>query len=51
MVSPSLLTFLANLFAHIHENDIAFGEINIIVIGDLAQLPPVRALTVFHSPT
>jgi hypothetical protein len=49
MVCASLLTFLANMFAHIHGTTMAFGGINIIVVGDLAQLPPVRGLTVFHS--
>jgi len=49
MVSASLFTFIANMFGRIHENDMAFGGINIIVVGDLAQLPPVRASPVFHS--
>ena len=50
MVSNTLFTFLADMFARIHGNDLAFGGINVIVIGDLAQLPPVRALSVFYSP-
>ena len=41
MVSAALLNFVSQLFANIHNNDIAFGGINIIVAGDLAQLPPV----------
>ena len=49
MVSASLFTFIANMFGRIHENDMAFGGINVIAVGDLAQLPPVRASPVFHS--
>ena len=49
MVSAALLNFVSQLFANIHNNDIAFGGINIIVAGDLAQLPPVGGTQVFHS--
>ena len=49
MVSAALLNFVSQLFANIHSNDIAFGGINIIVAGDLAQLPPVGGTQVFHS--
>lgn len=49
MVSAELFTFIANLFAYIHGNTLAFGGINVIVVGDLAQLPPVKGSTVFHS--
>jgi len=49
MVSASLFTFISNLFALIHNNDQAFGGINIIIIGDLAQLPPVCGQPVFYA--
>lgn len=49
MVSASLFTFLANMFAQIHNISICFGGISVIVVGDLAQLPPVRATPIFHS--
>jgi len=49
MVSASLLDFLSNMFARIHNSDIAFGGINVILVGDLAQLPPVRGEYVFYS--
>ena len=49
MVSASLFTFISNLFASIHNNDQAFGGINIIIVGDLAQLPPVRGQLVFYA--
>jgi hypothetical protein len=51
MVSAALFNFISQLFANIHNNDIAFGGINIMVVGDLAQLPPVGATQVFHSTT
>ncbi|CAG8845832.1 3210_t:CDS:1, partial [Gigaspora margarita] len=41
MVFAELLDYLSNLFARLHNNAIAFGEINVIVVGDLFQLPPV----------
>jgi hypothetical protein len=49
MVSATLFNFISNLFARIHNKDIAFGGINVIVVGDLAQLPPVRGDAVFYS--
>ena len=49
MVSASLFTFISNLFASIHNSTQVFGGINVIVVGDLAQLPPVRGEYVFHS--
>jgi tRNA(Met) C34 N-acetyltransferase TmcA len=41
MVSAELLDFISNIFARIHNNAVPFGGINIIIVGDLAQLPPV----------
>jgi hypothetical protein len=49
MVSASLFNFISNLFARIHNSDIAFGGISVIVVGDLAQLPPVRGEPIFYS--
>ncbi|CAB4433506.1 unnamed protein product [Rhizophagus irregularis] len=49
MVSAALFNFISNLFARIHNSDIAFGGICVIVVGDLAQLPPVRGEFVFYS--
>jgi hypothetical protein len=49
MVSSSLFNFISNLFARIHNSDIAFGGISVIAVGDLAQLPPVRGEPVFYS--
>jgi len=49
MVSASLFTFLSNLFASLHNNAQAFRGINVIVVGYLAQLPPVHGQYVFYS--
>src|SRR5439155_3791143 len=49
MVSASLLSFISDLFSSIHNNAEPFGGINVIVVGDLAQLPPVTGQPVFHS--
>jgi ATP-dependent DNA helicase PIF1 len=49
MVSKPLFDFISNLFARIHNSDIAFGGISVIAVGDLAQLPPVRGEPVFYS--
>ncbi|CAG8558468.1 12505_t:CDS:2 [Ambispora leptoticha] len=47
IVSAELLDFVSNLFANLHENSIAFSGINVIVVGDLAQLPPITSQYVF----
>jgi ATP-dependent DNA helicase PIF1 len=49
MVSSTLFTYISELFAYIHHNAYPFGGINVIVLGDLAQLPPVRGTQVFKS--
>jgi PIF1-like helicase/Helitron helicase-like domain at N-terminus len=50
MVSSELLTFLSNMFSKLHANSQSFGGICVIVLGDLAQLPPVSGNLVFQSP-
>ena len=49
MVSAELLDFISNLFANFHSNTLAFGGINVIVVGDLAQLPPITGQPVFRA--
>ena len=49
MVSK-LLSFISDLFAKIHNRPIEFGGIPVLLIGDLAQLPPVKGAQVFFSP-
>ena len=48
MVSAELFEFISNMFATIHNNTIAFGSINIVVVSDLTQLPPVTGSLVFR---
>ena len=43
-------TFISNTFARIHNNHRPFGGINVLVVGDLCQLPPVQGTAVFRSP-
>jgi ATP-dependent DNA helicase PIF1 len=49
MVSGELLDFISNIFASLHNNAIAFGGINVVLVGDLFQLPPVTGQSVFHA--
>ena len=49
MVSAELLDFISNMFANLHNNALAFGGINVIVVGDLAQLPPINGQPVFRA--
>jgi DNA replication protein DnaC len=50
MVSSDMLSFISDLFAKIHNKPIEFGGIPVLLIGDLAQLPPVKGAQVFFSP-
>ncbi|GBB85070.1 hypothetical protein RclHR1_11640008 [Rhizophagus clarus] len=50
MVSADLLSFISDLFTKLHNKPIKFGGIPILLIGDLAQLPPVKGAQVFFSP-
>jgi len=49
MVSAALFSFISDMFSDIQQKTIAFGGLNIIVVGDLAQLPPVTGLQVYKS--
>jgi len=49
MVDGALFTFLSNTFTRIHKNNLIFGGIPTLVIGDLAQLPPINPHYVFRS--
>src|SRR5271154_1569708 len=42
MVSSKLFNYISQMFSYIHQNTQPFGGINVIVFGDLAQLPPVK---------
>ena len=49
MVSNALFSFISDMFSVIQQQTIAFGGLNVIVVGDLAQLPPVTGLPVYKS--
>jgi ATP-dependent DNA helicase PIF1 len=49
MVSNALFSFISDMFSIIQQQTIAFGGLNVIVVGDLAQLPPVTGLPVYKS--
>ncbi|CAG8733634.1 44112_t:CDS:2, partial [Gigaspora margarita] len=51
IVSAKLLDFISNLFTRLYNNAIAFGRINVIVVANLFQLPPVSEQPVFKSAT
>jgi hypothetical protein len=50
MVSSILLSFISLLFAKVHKVSTPFGGIPTLLIGDLAQLPPVSGKQVFFAP-
>src|SRR6266536_2842375 len=54
MVSAEMLsfhiTFISDLFVKLHNKPIEFGSAPILLIGDLAQLPPIKGAQVFFSP-
>ena len=49
MVSSTLLSFISLLFAKINKSSIPFGGIPTLLIGDIAQLPPVNGKQVFFA--
>jgi DNA replication protein DnaC len=49
MVSSTLFNYISQMFSYIHHNVQPFGGINVIVLGDLAQLPPVENIPVYKS--
>ena len=48
MVSQKLMHNIHLLLQKIHGNDLLFGGINMIVLGDFLQLPPVRATALYE---
>ena len=49
MVSTKLFSFISDMFSIIQQQTIAFEGLNVIVIGNLAQIPPVTELPVYKS--
>jgi hypothetical protein len=43
-------SFLSDLFGRLHSVHRQFGKVNVILVGDLFQLPPVSGSLVFNSP-
>jgi ATP-dependent exoDNAse (exonuclease V) alpha subunit len=50
MVESDLLMFVSDIFGRLHNTHRPFGNVNVILIGDLFQLPPVTGSAVFHAP-
>src|SRR4051812_31276782 len=50
MISADMLSFISDLFAKLHNKPIEFSGIPILLIGDLAQLPPVKGAQIFFLP-
>ncbi len=49
MVSSKLFEFVSSIFSRLHNDPRPFGGINVIVVGDLAQLSPVSGQPVYKS--
>ncbi len=49
MVSKNLLDFINKMFCELHNCAIPFGGIMVLLVRDLAQLPPINAPYVFKS--
>ena len=49
MVSDTMFTYISRRLSDIKEDNLPFGGLNVIVIGDLYQLRPVRASFVFKN--
>ncbi|CAG8600583.1 13969_t:CDS:2 [Cetraspora pellucida] len=50
MVSGQFLTYISELFESLHKNNNPFRGINVILVGDLAQLPSVTGSPIYQSP-
>lgn len=50
MVDSELFGFISSIFSRLHEDQRPFGNIHVILFGDLMQLPPVSGLKVFNAP-
>jgi ATP-dependent exoDNAse (exonuclease V) alpha subunit len=49
MVDAQLFTFISTIFSRLHQNSRPFGNIHVILFGDLMQLPPVSGMKVFKA--
>ena len=51
MVSSTMISIINNRLTEIFDSNQPFGNINIIVLGDLFQLRPVKASFIFENKT
>ncbi len=49
IVSSNSLDFINQIFCELHNCALSFGEIMVLLVRDLAQLPLINALFVFKS--
>lgn len=49
MVSDKLLTYISRRLSSIKCNNIPFGGMNIITVGDFFQLRPIKGKLIFHN--
>ena len=49
MVDGRLLDYISSVFARLKGNNQPFGNVHVIVFGDLLQLPPVDGIKVFKA--
>src|SRR6266540_2928399 len=49
IVSSNLLDFINQMFCELHNCALPFGGIMVLLVGDLAQLPPINTPFVFKS--
>ena len=49
MVDGRLLDYISSVFARLKGNNRPFGNMHVIVFGDLMQLPPVDGIKVFKA--
>lgn len=49
MMDSNLFNFIYNYLKKIKENDLPFGGIQLILVGDFYQLPPINGLYCFES--
>ncbi len=49
MISKNLLDFINKMFCELYNCAVPFGGIMVLLVRDLAQLPPINAPYVFKS--
>lgn len=49
MVNTDLFEFISSMFARLHKNIKPFGNVHVLCLGDLMQLPPVTGRKIFYS--